>query len=47
MEKINKVIEHAAAKLAYNSAKHTANLSCNFCFSQSKLPEAVKKLRKF
>lgn len=47
MEKVNKVIEHAAAKLAYNSAKHSANSSCNLWFSQSKLPKAVKKLRKF
>lgn len=47
MKKINKAIGNAAAKLAYNSAKHSANSSCNFWFSQSKLPEAVKKLRKF
>lgn len=47
MKKANKVIGNAAAKLAYNSAKHAANSTCNFMFGQPKLPNKVKKLRKF
>jgi cyclic lactone autoinducer peptide len=47
MKKENKRIENVVAKLAYNSAKHSANSSCAFWFEQSKLPSQVKKLRKF
>ncbi|MCH5297913.1 MAG: cyclic lactone autoinducer peptide [Ruminococcus sp.] len=47
MKKVNRAIENAAAKLAYNSAKHSANSSCAFWFGQTKLPCKVKKLRKF
>lgn len=47
MKKANKVIGNAAAKLAYNSAKHSANSSCAAFFGQPKLPNKVKKLRKF
>ncbi len=47
MKKANKVIENAAAKLAYGSAKHSANSACHFIFGQTKLPDKVKQLRKF
>lgn len=47
MKKINKTIENTAARIAYNSAKRSANTTCMSWFGQSKLPETVKKLRKF
>ncbi|MBR2431042.1 cyclic lactone autoinducer peptide [bacterium] len=47
MKKANKVIANATAKLAYNSAKHSANSACAAFFGQAKLPEKVKKMRKF
>lgn len=47
IKKVNTVIENAAAKLAYNCAKQSANTACRYWFGQSKLPEDVKKLRKF
>ena len=47
MKKEKRKIENAAAKLAYASAKHSANSACRYFFGQSKLPDQVKKLRKF
>lgn len=47
IKKVNTVIENAVAKLAYNCAKRSANTACRYWFGQSKLPEDVKKLRKF
>lgn len=47
MKKENRKIENAVAKLAYASAKHSANSTCHMFFGQSKLPEQVKKMRKF
>ena len=35
------------AKIAYKSAKRSANTTCFGPFGQSKLPEKVKKLRNF
>lgn len=43
----NDNLESVVAKLAYESAKHSANSTCHMFFGQTKLPEKVKKLRKF
>jgi cyclic lactone autoinducer peptide len=43
----NDKLESVVAKLAYESAKHSANSTCHMFFGQTKLPEKVKKLRKF
>jgi cyclic lactone autoinducer peptide len=42
-----KVFDAAIAKLAYMSAKQSANSACHFFYHQPKLPEKVKELRKF
>lgn len=47
MKKSNKKLENAVAKLAYETAKHSANSTCYAFFGQTKLPKKVKKLRKF
>ena len=46
MKKIN-LAEKAIAKVSYATAKKSANQVCWLMFHQTKLPEAVKKLRKF
>ncbi len=46
MKKTN-AVEKVVASLAYNEAKKGANTMCVWCFHQPKLPEGVKKLRKF
>lgn len=43
----NDNLESVVAKLAHESAKHSANSTCHMFFGQTKLPEKVKKLRKF
>ena len=47
MSKSKKMLEKAVAKVAYASAKKSANSACQYFFGQSKLPEKVKELRKF
>lgn len=47
MQKSNKLLGKAIAKLAYASAKKSANSTCQYFFGQPKLPEKVKELRKF
>ncbi len=46
---INKKVSLAEliAKVAYKSAKRSANTTCFGPFGQSKLPDKVKKLRNF
>lgn len=41
------IINKIAADLVYETAVKQANSSCTFFFYQPKLPEKVKKLRKF
>lgn len=45
--KSEKVSEKILAKIAYKTAESVSNKSCAFLFNQPKLPEKVKKLRKF
>lgn len=40
-------IKKVVAKAAYNTAVKSANRNCSFFFYQTKLPDMVKKLRKF
>ena len=47
MIKEKRKIENVAAKLAYATAKHSANSTCHMFFGQTKLPDKVKKMRKF
>lgn len=47
MKKSKKKIEKAVAKLAYISAKNSANSTCYAWFGQPKMPSIVKKMRKF
>lgn len=42
-EKVLKMV----SKVAYSSAKESANTACVFVGYQSKLPQSVSKLRKF
>ena len=46
MKKLN-LIEKAISKASYTTAKKSVNQACWLFFHQPKLPEAVKKLRKF
>ncbi len=46
MEKMRH-IKKVVANAAYSSAVRSANRNCTYFFYQSKLPEKVKKLRKF
>lgn len=39
--------ERIIANVAYAASKNGANQLCGFFFHQPKLPDAVKKLRKF
>lgn len=47
MQKSSKLLEKTIAKVAYATAKKSANSACQYFFGQSKLPEKVKELRKF
>ncbi len=47
MKAKGKIVEKLIASLAYQSAEKEANSSCQIFFHQPKLPEKVKKLRKF
>ncbi len=47
MKNSKKKIGNAVAKLAYASAKQSANSTCIAFFGQPKMPKQVKKLRKF
>lgn len=47
MKNDKKCLSKVIAKLAYYSAKHSANSTCYAWFGQSKLPNKVKQLRKF
>ena len=47
MKKGNAKIENAVAKIAYATANRSANSTCYAFFGQTKLPEKVKKMRKF
>lgn len=40
-------LEKVVANMAYETAKTSASYVCTWFFYQPKLPEAVKKLRKF
>lgn len=46
MKKQN-VVDQMVKKAAYRTAEKSSSLMCVFFFHQPKLPEAVKKLRKF
>lgn len=46
MKKQN-VVDQVVKKVAYTTAERTSSLMCVFFFHQPKLPECVKKLRKF
>jgi cyclic lactone autoinducer peptide len=46
MKNDKKCLSKVIAKLAYYSAKHSANSTCYAWFGQSKLPNKVKQLRK-
>lgn len=41
------VVDKMVKKAAYSTAEKSTNLICLLFFHQPKLPEAVKKLRKF
>ena len=41
------VVDQMIKKAAYHTAKKGANQICAYFFHQPKLPEAVRKLRKF
>ena len=47
MMKKTDVVDQMIKKAAYHTAKKSANQICAFFFHQPKLPEAVRKLRKF
>ena len=47
MKSKKRKIAELAANIAYLSAKRSANTACIAIFGQSKLPDQVKKLRKF
>lgn len=47
MKKGKKVFQNVAEKIAIKIAKVDANTACPCISYQPKLPEAVKKLRKF
>lgn len=46
MKKEN-IVDKMVKKAAYSTAEKSSSLMCVFFFHQAKLPEAVKKLRKF
>ena len=43
----DKVMKNVVRKIIYNVASKSANRVCTIFFYQPKMPEAVKKLRKF
>lgn len=43
----DKVMKNVVRKIIYNVASKSANSGCTIFFYQPKIPEAVKKLRKF
>ena len=45
--KKTKVVDKVIKKAAYRMAEISANQVCTYFFYQPKLPESVKKLRKF
>lgn len=47
MKKSENKLEKAIANVAYETSKKSANSMCCFFFHQPKLPEKVKRLRKF
>lgn len=47
MKDMKNFIGKVTAKIAYDTAEKNANSICTWVFYQPKLPEKVKKLRKF
>lgn len=47
MKKGKNILLKEMAELAYTTAKKEANSTCGIFFHQPKLPEKVKKLRKW
>lgn len=45
--KTKNTIKKTIANIALTNAKHAANSTCFAFFGQTKMPENVKKLRKF
>lgn len=43
----DKIVKKAIKKVVYNAASRSANRGCTMFFYQPKVPEAVKKLRRF
>lgn len=41
------IAEKVVAKVAYEAARKASNSACYYFFGQKKLPESVKKMRKF
>ena len=47
MKTVKKIVDTLVAKAAYEAACKNVNQACFYFFYQQKLPEKVKKLRKF
>lgn len=47
MKNGKKIVEKAVARIAYKAAKQASNSACYYFFGQKKLPESVRKMRKF